>query len=257
MSEISVLVSTYNPDAERIASLLESIRRAAITSSVEAIIVVQSSRTFRLDAFKGLMSTLIDSYTELSIKVSYIDSKGVTKSRNHAMELAESNILLFADDDITYLPNSIDKLVKLHHSYPDGFITTKVLTPELMDFKNYPSAPRQHSLKSILSCGTIEISFKDYKDRKASFPENLGAGTKFSNCDEPVFLSRLMGEDQKGLFVPLELCVHPHDSSGQNVFSYSALVSRLIAFQYIFGRIIGVFVFFIFCLKKIKEYCIR
>ncbi|MCU8073655.1 glycosyltransferase family A protein [Shewanella sp. SM29] len=178
--------------------------------------------------------------------------KGVTKSRNFALIHAIGDIVLFCDDDVVYA-NFVEKLIGIYESDSSvSGVTLSYTTPTFGRLPKFGNESFIHTLRTILSIGTIEVSVRlsSIRSSAATFPENLGAGSKFYCCDEPVFLSRLIKNGSKIIYSPLDVGMHPDISSGLGLNSYPALFSRLIAFRYIYGYISGTFLFHAFCFKN-------
>lgn len=179
--------------------------------------------------------------------------KGVSKSRNFALQQATGDIILFCDDDVTYSDGFIDSIIDeyVKDSEVDS-ITFSYSTPTSGVLSKFKSYPYRHNLRSILSVGTIEVSARlaGVKRVGAFFPEDLGAGSKFYCCDEPVFLSRLIKSGLVVEYRPISICTHPDISSGLSIDNYEAIMSRLICFRYIYGYLSGSFLFFLFSVKN-------
>ncbi|EJT0909245.1 glycosyltransferase family 2 protein [Vibrio parahaemolyticus] len=253
MLDLSILISSYDPKIGEIDKLLSSIPQSCDLYSYEVVFVIQSSQSFKKQIFEFQVLELFTKYSIDNFKIDFIDSVGVTRSRNHALSLASGHVIVFCDDDVIYLPNALNLLIEEHYRNPSiDFYTTKVKNPRLFDFKPYKTAKFCHTTLSILSCGTIEISVKARVKEYAKFPHDLGAGALLPNCDEPVFLSRIMKFGGVGYYIPLGVCIHPECSSGQTLATKEEWLSRLTAFRYIFGKIPGSGLFLLFCLKKYK-----
>ncbi len=178
--------------------------------------------------------------------------KGVTKSRNFALQQATADIILFCDDDVLY-ENFFDELIELYEKNPlISGITLNYSTPKYGISSKFKNKPYIHTLRTILSVGTIEVSVRlsSVRTSAAIFPEELGAGAKFYCCDEPVFLSRLIKCGFDMMYFPLSVGVHPDISSGLEINNYHALFSRLIAFRHIYGYFGGTAFFYLFCVKN-------
>ncbi|WP_370558709.1 glycosyltransferase family 2 protein [Edwardsiella tarda] len=182
-------------------------------------------------------------------------TKGVTKSRNIAINNSKSDILLFCDDDVIYRNELYQIVMDAYLESNDDFITFAIEKKGCIDSKFRDSSHR-HSLFSILSIGTIEVSVRRkaiINNMKLRFPENLGAGSRFFICDEPVFLSRLIKNNKKGKYIPNVICDHPDISSGNDFRNRDGIKARLLCFHYIFGKILGSILYSLFILKNHKK----
>lgn len=87
--KINILVSTINGGIESVSGLL--------LPKNEFVSYIISHQYTSDDYLKIPMELIRD-----DIKISQIKGKGVTKSRNNAIQLADAEIGLFSDDDVQY-----------------------------------------------------------------------------------------------------------------------------------------------------------
>ncbi|WP_373399206.1 glycosyltransferase family A protein [Algoriphagus halophilus] len=89
------------------------------------------------------------------------DEKGLSKSRNRALENGKAELGLIADDDVAFCENFDAKIKKAFQEFPDAdIITFKILTPTGENYKNYPESSFKHTRKSIYTVSSVEIVFK-------------------------------------------------------------------------------------------------
>ncbi|MCD9508917.1 glycosyltransferase family A protein [Photobacterium phosphoreum] len=189
--------------------------------------------------------------------VVYYQSKihGVARSRNIAISLATSDVVLFCDDDVTYLSNIYDIVINEYENSYYDLITFAYQKESVSGIGRFSKDTYDHSMRTIFSVGTIEISclLSAIKLAKASFPEDLGAGERFYLCDEPVFLSNFIKNKCKVKYTPKSIGCHPFFSSGSNLNTYEACRSRFICFRYIFGGYLCYPIYYLFIIKNIKR----
>ncbi|MDE1489877.1 glycosyltransferase family A protein [Xenorhabdus bovienii] len=184
-----------------------------------------------------------------------IKSKGVTKSRNLALKKSNGDVILFCDDDITYTKGFQDYILEQYRIYKNIDFITFAYSKGTKKLNKFSKIKFNHNLKSILSIGTIEISCrrKAVTENNVLFPEDMGAGTKYFLCDEPVFLSKILKNKSKGIYIPYLLCEHPEESSGSIFNNHYAYISRLLCFIRIFGIFLGRILYLIFISKNINK----
>ncbi|MFO4688961.1 glycosyltransferase family A protein [Vibrio cholerae] len=244
---VQLLVSTYN---DRVYSLQNTL--PSKQDNVSIIIVHQV--TNGVSSYESILS-FFNSRDDI---IYYrLFSSGVTKSRNYALSVSFGDVLLLCDDDTCYKDDFYDILTKAYSENPDAdVITFPILIKGTEQFtKNYKLTKKKHNLFSVLKVGTIEISLrrKCLESNDVFFPENLGAGSKYPMCDEPVFLSRFLHLNKKVIYVPTPFVSHEMISSGSVIDSYEKLCSRFIAFSLMYGRFFGSVIFALFTVKKIKK----
>lgn len=240
-----ILEMLYATHGKRIQDLINNLPQP--NPKVKIMIVHQISEAE--ESAKSLFSHRHD------VRYFPMFKQGVTKSRNFALDNAIGDVVLFCDDDVVY-EGQLDKLLDLYkHDLSVGCVTGAYATPSRGILNKFASKSFKHTLRTILSVGTIEVSARlsAIKRTGALFPEDLGAGTKFHCCDEPVFLSRLIKGGVMVVYHPFKIGTHPDFSSGLDLNSYGALFSRLIAFRYIYGYLVGTILFYIFCFKKFRS----
>ncbi|MDN3204755.1 glycosyltransferase family 2 protein [Algoriphagus sediminis] len=163
------------------------------------------------------------------------DEKGLSKSRNRALDLAEAEIVMIADDDLEYCEGFWAKIKKAFNDFPeaDG-ITFKIITPEGAPYKPYPSKAFKHSRKSIFNVSSVEMVFRldSLKKHGIRFDENFGLGAKFKSGEETIILNDALDKGLNLFFVPENIVIHPLESSGkvldENFFySKGALIKRM------------------------------
>lgn len=245
--ELEMLYSTYG---DRVNQLLLNLPES---SDKLKIIIVHQVNDVRHNAQHLFLH-------RSDVKYFMMLDKGVSKSRNFALQQATGDLILFCDDDVTYSDCFIDSIIDeyIKDSVVDS-ITFSYSTPTSGVPPKFKSYSYRHKLRSILSVGTIEVSARlaGVKRAGAFFPEDLGAGSKFYCCDEPVFLSRLL---KSGLIVeyrPISICTHPDLSSGLSINNYEALMSRLICFRYIYGYFSGSILLSLFAVKNFNRLSLK
>lgn len=181
---------------------------------------------------------------------------GVARSRNIAINCASSDIIMFCDDDVIYEPEAIKEVISLYKSNSNYKAVTFAYKKGNRGYGRFSLTPYTHSLLSILSVGTIEVSclLTAVKNANAKFPENLGAGEKYFLCDEPVFLSKLVKKySNEIVYKPLIIGSHPEIASGVVFNDKNAYKSRLLCFQYIYGGFSGLLLYYFFLIKNLKK----
>lgn len=245
MQNITLLLSTI---AGRILTLDKLL--ASVSTNINIIIIIQKAN-FLSDKEIAYLKQL---KANNLINISLTNDTGVTKSRNLALSLLQTEYGIFCDDDIFYLPMAFDLILNYFINYPDAdFLTFNVVDEQNNVLKKYPEKVIIHTKRSILKVGTIEVAVRISKIRNIKFPEDMGAGQYYYCCDEPVYLGRILDSGGKGYHIPLSICSHPRMSSGKSLKGKQALLSRYICFCRLFGNVKGKIIFFIFLLKNIRQ----
>ncbi|WP_109409886.1 glycosyltransferase family A protein [Proteus genomosp. 4] len=244
--DLSLLISTMAGRINGVDQVIKSIKN----KEIKFIIVIQ--KYCDLNASE---SELIDTLNlNDNITIIFTNTIGVTKSRNIALKNLKTKFALFCDDDVIYTKNLLEILKESFDKYNNaGFLTFNIQDEFGNPLKNYPSKIIKHSKLSILKVGTIEIAINRDVCPSFLFPEDMGAGQYLFCCDEPVFLGEILNSKAIGFHIPKTICTHPKVSSGKNLKSKQALLSRYHCFNRIFGTIIGNFIFILFLIKNLKK----
>jgi len=162
--------------------------------------------------------------------------KGLSKSRNLAIDNAIGDICLLADDDAIYLKGFEKIILESYENQPQAdVITFKTLTTENKPFYKYPKQSKSLGAFSeyVLS---IEISFKKaaIKNGKIRYDEQFGLGATFQDSENYIFLKQLQDHTDLNLYFVSEFIVihKPFTSSDEInsdrfVFARSALNYKL------------------------------
>jgi glycosyltransferase involved in cell wall biosynthesis len=240
MFDLTICISTCN---DRITNLINW----KFDARFEYLVLWQNSSDFFFDS-----SALPE-----NVRVICLSSYGVAVSRNYGLNICKTKWIWFMDDDV-YIPmSSMDELIKLLSNFDESNILIAAVDwgDKILNKRFYG---RTKSRLSVTSVGTMQIICNPQRavESKSFFPVNMGAGSKYPVCDEPVFLFRMIKNANVHLCgIPQVLVAHHHISSGFNLGEHSHLISRAMFFREVFGFPICFFMsagFFVKHWKKIK-----
>ncbi|PHM68338.1 glycosyltransferase family A protein [Xenorhabdus sp. KJ12.1] len=243
--KLDMLYSTHD---DGIYSLLEKVPEYHPRTNIIIIHQIINEKNYDDISYKLENRNDIDYYK--------LKSKGVTKSRNLAIKKSKNDIILFCDDDTSYKDGFQDFILRQYETNEDIDFITFSYSQKNKILPKFSKIKFKHNIKTILSVGTIEITCKSniLKEKKLFFPEDMGAGEKYFLCDEPVFLSRLLKDKLKGIYIPYIICEHPDESSGSIFNHRNAYASRLLCFIRIFGFSLGRILYLFFIIKNINKF---
>lgn len=184
--------------------------------------------------------------SEPNIRVINSFEKGLSKSRNLAIENAVGDICLLADDDVVYLEGFERHIEEAYQKFTDAdVITFKTITTENKPFSNYPERSTKLSSfsKHVLS---IEISFKRSSILNSStlYNEFFGLGATFQDSENYLFLLDLQKQTDLNLyFVPEFIVMHPPLTSSDEVVSDRLIFARCALNYKLYGNAAYVYVF--------------
>lgn len=121
------------------------------------------------------------------VVLSTYKGQGLSNNRNHALELATADLVMFADDDSRLGDDAVEKIVQTFLAHPDmdvAFFRASTYTGKLL--KKYPEQMRRLTdVPGDYAVSTIEMVFRREKvQKRLFFDERFGLGTKFLTCGE-------------------------------------------------------------------------
>lgn len=204
---LTVLISTLDEGISNVPSILLTPRM-----DVKYIVIHQFTDKKYLE--------LQDELKRADVNVYSLAGKGLSKSRNKAIGLVDSELGLIADDDVSYTDEYMDRIISHFKENEDMDIACfKIETPEGQpEYKMYPRNKIKLSKLSI-SPSSIEIAFRP-KAVKASatlFDTSFGLGATFLGGEESIFISDCIKKNLSVFFIPEFIVKHPFESSVKNV----------------------------------------
>jgi len=171
------------------------------------------------------------------VRVVELDSKGVAKSRNTAIDVAQGKYLVFADDDIEFDLEKLDEVVTHLESCKCSLVLGQATDQAGTLRKKYPTGVAWLTRFNSAKAATYEmlIDVQAIRTNGIRFDEDFGAGAVNYLGDEYIFICDLLKRHQKAHFLPLTMAVHPTDSSGSGWGTSADLQARAKIFTRVFG----------------------
>lgn len=166
--------------------------------------------------------------------------KGISKSRNRALEHASANICLISDDDLLYKPNIEEKILAAFRNNPEAdIITFQIDTPSGAYYKDYPDQKFWHTSNTLMNVSSVEIAFRRETiiQKQLYFDERFGLGATFPTGEEFIFLSDALKKGLNILYVPKVIVTHPQKdwneswSVEEHIKSKGALLYRVFGWK--------------------------
>ncbi|MBR3342383.1 MAG: glycosyltransferase [Clostridiales bacterium] len=220
---LQVLISSLEKDPYSLASQMNL--------ECDAVIVNQGKRD-------GCFEYETD--RSLHIKVLESSERGVGRSRNHALDLADSKIILFSDDDIVYSKGYADKVLKAFQAETDADIimfnfnvskdrmtyhTEKTKRVHKWSVGRYPSYAAAARLESIRGAGV-------------RFSTLFGGGAKYSNGEDSLFFMDCLRAGLVIKAVPVSLGKEePRESTWFHGYNEKFFRDRGVLFNFLYGKL--------------------
>lgn len=166
--------------------------------------------------------------------------RGLSNSRNLALQNASKELVILTDDDLVFQPGFEDCVLKAFNSNPnhDGF-RFQYLNGKGNLAKKYPKQFEDElSTFEILNASSVELVFKrkSILQSKVQFDTNFGIGAKFTMGEEAIFVADIIKKGLKVGFVPEVLVAHSHPSTGHKTNIYSLYFNQSAVFYRIFPK---------------------
>jgi len=213
--KLIILISTIDDGIKKIKNILKNPRE-------DVIYII--SHQHQNKKYKDIPKELI----RKDIIISQIPGKGISKNRNNAISKVSDGICLIADDDISFISNSFDKIIEIFEKNHDldvacFKIKTKNGEPE---YKKYPkkSALIKSRLKRGYYISSIEIAFKtsSIKKNKIYFDENFGIGSDLMiGGEEKIFIKECVKKNLKVMFFPYYISKHSYFSTMKKLSKFN------------------------------------
>ena len=208
------------------STLANRAKNIKFLSSVSNLVIVQNPEGTVTPIFAG------------DIKVLGLQSRGVAKSRNAAIDNTITEYLIFGDDDIKFSESGIASAIDLLKANPHISILLMQAVDETGKLrKSYPSKAHELKLTNSAKAATYEMMIRvsDIKNAGIKFDENFGAGATNYLGDEYIFIADALRAGLKGKFEPIVIATHPTESSGNIRNSASDRKARAKVFSRVFG----------------------
>ena len=192
MKEIEVLVSTVNRDS------LDFLNKMNLKTNSVVINQVYDPK---------IKNKIQVDYPKL--KVITVEDVGLSKSRNLALAYASSDIAIITDDDVIFDDDYEQKIRSAYEEHPEADIIA-FQVERVGNEKRKKTFRKEKSWENYLTSmkiSSVEITFKreKIKENKIFFNENIGAGQKFYNGEENIFLYDALKKGLKVLYVPIHI----------------------------------------------------
>ncbi|AMM27891.1 glycosyltransferase family A protein [Acinetobacter pittii] len=180
------------------------------------------------------------------------NEKGLSKSRNRAISLANDKYCCIADNDIYYVTDYKEKILNFFNTIPDADILVfQIYTPEGYPYKTYKDYIYKMNKFSIMKVSSVEIVFnkESILSKNIGFDERFGLGSFFKSGEENIFLSDCLKSGLNIYAVNQKLVFHPFESSGK-IINDNFFYDRGAVFFRIYGFLMANLLYIYFSYKK-------
>lgn len=192
---------------------------------------------------------LVSDYPNIRVINSF--EKGLSKSRNLALDNTIGKIIIIADDDVVYQNDFVSKVIKAYNKFQHATVINFCAINQNGTFlKKYPTySKKQLNTFDVFNVGSIEMTIN--KERLDSigirFDENFGLGASFEMGEEAIFLFDLENKKQQISFENQILVKHKgmttSDKKGMNerYYIHGAVLTRVLKNNYTYWLFLKLF----------------
>lgn len=180
----------------------------------------------------------VDYTTPTNAKLIEVPGKGVAKSRNQAILNAQTDLLIFGDDDVVFHSDELKRAIRKFEDDPELVMLLLAAKDETGKArKQYPGNAEKLTLLNSARAATYEMMIRAdlVRQLEVRFDENFGAGAELYLGDEYIFITDLIRAGAKCEFAPIFVATHPADSSGERWGTAKDRKARSAVFKRVFG----------------------
>lgn len=181
---------------------------------------------------------------------------GLSKSRNLALKNSIADVCIIADDDLEYVNNLNDIIIKEFNRNNGYDILIFKVYGRNKKFKTYINKEKEISYLSSMNISSVQIALKkkEILDKNIYFNELLGAGSKYSMGEENEFLFRCLRKGIKIKYIPIKIAdLYIGNSSWFNGYNKKYFIDRGASFTAM-SKILSNILIIQFALRKRNVY---
>ncbi len=218
----AVIVNQCGRDGERVVSLdLESVSEDAN---------IERGLGIKTDGQGG-------AYGAHTISIIDRNERGLSRSRNLALEKATDDICIFCDNDVRYEDGAVSVIEEAFRRHPDaGVICFFIERPE----RHSPvkAVEGRMSKKDMMRIFSPEMAVRRSKIGSLRFDENFGAGARYKMGEENIFLFEAARRGIERIYVPVKIAeTIPNESSWFTAYDREFYISRGAGYEAMDGRL--------------------
>lgn len=228
---IDLLICTLNEGIQRIPSLL-----IPSEEGIRYVVCMQYSDE------EALGKVPMKVMTRKDVKLYVHEGKGLSRNRNFALDWAEADICVIADDDNRYKTEYYDAIRKAYSEHPNADVIC--FSAESYDgkpMKEYPASAMTYAeaRRKGYYPTSMEITFRtaSIKEKGIRFNENFGLGSEMLCAgEEDVFLKDCEDKGLNILFIPQVIVQSDPDTTGIHFIGNKTLqITKGATFKYLYG----------------------
>lgn len=195
---------------------------ALVTHRPEGIARVAAMQLPRVDGVRYIVSWQAHDNAPIpagllrpDVEVHRFDGTGISTNRNNVLDHCKADIILFADDDIIYFPDTFDKIKKVFEQHPEVDVAT--FRSRYHAHRTYPaeSVKLHAKLPKNYFAASLEIALRRSTAGFLRCHPELGLGSpRLHGGEDEMFLMSAIRRGLECRFFPVTICEHPNPSTG-------------------------------------------
>lgn len=212
---LDILICTIDEGIERVPEVLMSPR-----SDVRYVVSMQWTREAMRERVPKVLRERED------VTVTFLEGKGLSRNRNHALEMATGDVVLMADDDNRYNEGLINNIFEAYEENRGA----DVIFFQALDLEGKPL----HRYPADYVC-SVEMTFR--REVKVRFDERFGLGSgRFCAGEEEVWRKDARDAGYHILQVDKPIVMTPKETTGRNFLGNKDLQkTKGATFRYVYG----------------------
>jgi glycosyltransferase involved in cell wall biosynthesis len=155
-------------------------------------------------------------YKNYNVAIVYSTERGLSKSRNLALNHAKADIVVIADDDVCYLDNYPATIMAAYEANHNA----DILTFKVKDNKEYFSKEKKLNFLTIHKTASWEITMRLESVKNTRFNEMFGTGSPYFQCgEENIFLKDCLRNKKTIVYVPQKIAFFPQSTRKSTWFT--------------------------------------
>lgn len=212
---LSILICTIDAGISRVPDVLMSPR-----DDVQYVVSMQWTDKQYMEQVPSVLKERED------VVLTFLEGKGLSRNRNHAIEHATGDLMLVADDDNRYDETLISHIFHAYEEHKEA----DIIYFQALDMEGNPLHPYPANYVS-----SVEMTFR--RDVKVRFDERFGLGSeRFCAGEEEVWMKDARDAGYRILYVAKPIVKTPKETTGSHFLENQKLQrSKGAVFKYVYG----------------------
>ncbi len=160
------------------------------------------------------------------VALTFLEGKGLSRNRNHALEKVTGDVVLIADDDCRYTKELIGNIFAAYNGHPEA----DVIHFQALDTEGKPLHPYP-----VPYVSSVEMTFR--REVATRFDERFGLGSEFFCAgEEDVWMKDAQEAGYHILYVDKPIVMTPKETTGKNFLKNKQMqVTKGAVFKHVYG----------------------